>query len=185
MKRFLSMMLVVAMVFSFTACGNSTSDGGADVAAIDVLTKVWETYGEDERFFAIGGDANNIVENGPGSFETSDAESLDATLGFPQSSVALIDEAASLLHGMNANSLTVGAYHVTDVAEVEMLGEDLKDNIMNRQWICGFPDTLLIVQVGEKTIVSAFGNAELLETFKTKLFDVYKDAEVVCEESLV
>ena len=185
MKRFLAMMLVAAMMLSLVACGKDASKGAADVTPLDALTKVWETYGEDEMFFAMGGDMNNIVDNAPGAYDVADVEGLDAVLGFPQASVALIDEAASLVHAMNANTFTAGAYHVTDDSEVEMLIEDLKDNIMNRQWMCGFPDTLIIVKVGGSTLVSAFGNAEIIETFKTKLLEVHEGAEVVCEESLV
>jgi len=184
MKKILSMLLVATMVLSLAACGSDSKEKAESVAPLDALNAVWETYGDDEKFFAMGGDFNNPVNDAPGAYDVADAEGLDATLGFPQSSVALIDEAASLLHAMNANTFTAGAYHVVDAAEVEMLAEDLKDNILNRQWMCGFPETLIIVVVGENTIVSAFGNGEVIDTFKTKLLAVYEDAEVVVEESI-
>lgn len=182
MKKLLAMLLAGTMMFSVTACGNSGSK--EDVAALDALTAVWDTYEENEMFAARGGDWNNVVDNAPGTFDITDAETLDSELGFPQSSTALIDEAASLIHMMNANTFTAGAFHVTDESEMEMLVEDLKDNILNRQWMCGFPDTLIIAEVGENTLVSAFGNAELIENFKEKITTVYEDAEIVCEESL-
>lgn len=184
MKKILSMMIVMAMVFSLVACGKSTSDEAANVAPMDVLTKVWETYKEDEKFAAGGGDPNNMVTDAPGAFDVADVENLDVMLGFPQNSAALLEDAASLMHMMNANIFTAGAYRVSEVNEVEMLIADLQDNIMNRQWICGFPDTLIIAKVGGNTLVSAFGDAEVVDTFKTKLLEVYGDAEVVCEESL-
>ena len=122
--------------------------------------------------------------DGPGKYDVSDVEGLDAQLGFPQASVALIEDAASLVHMMNANTFTAGAYYVSDANEVELLVEDMKDNIMNRQCICGFPDTLIIVGIGDNTVVSAFGNAEIIDTFETKLLSVYDGAKVLCEESL-
>ena len=125
-----------------------------------------------------------MVMDGPGKYDVSDVEGLDAQLGFPQASVALIDDAASLVHMMNANTFTAGAYYVSDANEVELLVEDMKDNILNRQWICGFPDTLIIVGIGDNTVVSAFGNAEIIDTFETKLLSVYGGAKVLCEESL-
>lgn len=184
MKKVLSMLLIGAMVLSLAACGKSAEEEVVNDAPVDVLTKVWETYGEDEKFAAMGGDMNNMVDNAPGTFDVADEEGLDTTLGFPQASIPLIDDAASLVHMMNANTFTAGAYHVNDATEVELLIEDLKDNIMNRQWLCGFPETLIIVQVGENTVVSAFGNAEAIDTFKTKLLEVYEGAEVIVEESL-
>ena len=183
MKKILTMLLALAMMFSVAACGKKSNDGAND-KPVDVLTKVWDTYKDDERFAAGGGDANNMVMDGPGKYDVSDVEGLDAQLGFPQASVALIDDAASLVHMMNANTFTAGAYYVSDANEVELLVEDMKDNIMNRQWICGFPDTLIIVGIGDNTVVSAFGNAEVIDTFETKLLSVYEGAKVLCEESL-
>ena len=51
--------------------------------------------------------------------------------------------------------------------------------------MCGFPETLIIVQVGDSYLVSAYGNGELIENFKTKLVNTYAYAEVVVEESLM
>ena len=51
--------------------------------------------------------------------------------------------------------------------DVEDFVEDLEENIKNTQWMCGFPDTLIVASVGNEYIVSAFGNAEIVETFKT------------------
>ena len=184
MKKFLSMLLVVAMVLSLAACGNKEA-GKEDVAALEVLETVWGAYADDEKFFAMGGDMNNMVDNAPGAYDVADKEGLDATLGFPEASVALIDEAASLIHAMNANTFTAGAYHVTETDEMEMLAGDIEDNIKNRQWMCGFPETLIIVKVGDCTLVTAFGNGEIIETFKTKLLDAYESAEVLAEESLM
>ena len=108
MKRILTMLLALAMVFSVAACGKKSNDGAND-KPVDVLTKVWDTYKDDEKFAAGGGDANNMVMDGPGKYDVSDVEGLDAQLGFPQASVALIDDAASLVHMMNANTFTAGA----------------------------------------------------------------------------
>ena len=182
MKKILTMLLALAMVFSVAACGKKSNDGAND-KPVDVLTKVWGGVVED-CVNAVGGDANNMVTDGPGNYDVSDVEGLDAQLGFPQASVALIDEAASLMHMMNANTFTAGAYHVSDVNEVELLVEDMKDNIMNRQWICGFPDTLVVFGIGDNTVVSAFGNAEVIDTFEKNLLSVYDGAKLLCEESL-
>ena len=46
---------------------------------------------------------------------------------------------------MNANTFTAGAFHVASSSDVDSVVSDLKDNIMNRQWMCGFPDKLVIL----------------------------------------
>lgn len=185
MKKLLALVLSVVMVMSLTACGSKGSSSEVTDSPVEVLTKVWETYGEDEKFFAMGGDMNNIVDNAPGAYDIADAEGLDAILGYPQASVGMIDSAASLLHAMNANTFTAGAYNVTETDEAVMLISDIEENISNRQWMCGFPDTLIIVQIGENIVVTAFGEAGIIENFKTKVLEVYEDAEVSVEKSLV
>ena len=189
MKKLLALVLSVVMAMSLAACGSKGSNNGSQSeitdSPVEVLTKVWETYGEDEKFFAMGGDYNNIVDNAPGAFDIADAEGLDAMLGYPQASVAMIDSAASLVHAMNANTFTAGAYNVTETDEAAMLISDIEDNISNRQWICGFPDTLVVIQVGKNIVVTAFGVAGIIDNFKSKVLEVYEGAEVSVEKSLV
>lgn len=157
-----------------------------DVAdATDLLTDVWDTYEEAELFSIVGGDYDRGVMDAPGKYDVSKVEDMDSVLGLPKESTALIDDAASIMHMMNANTFTCGAFHVTDAANLQTLADSLKDNIMNRQWVCGFPDTLIIVSVGDEYVVSAFGNAEMIENFKTKLLAQYDVAEVMYEESLM
>ena len=169
-----------------TGNGSETAGGEVDVAdATELLTKVWDTYEEAELFPVGGGDFDNVVADAPGKYDVSKTVDMDSVLGLPESSAGLIDDAASMMHMMNANTFTAGAFHLKDAGEQQALADALKDNIMNRQWICGFPDTLIIVSVGNEYLVSAFGNAEIIETFKTKLLSQYEMAQVVYEESLV
>ena len=85
---------------------------------------------------------------------------------------------------MNANTFTSGAFHVTDEADVEKFAGSLKDAIINNKWICGAPETAVLFQIGDQYVVSAFGNAEMVEYFKTQLTSAYPTAEVLAEESL-
>ena len=50
--------------------------------------------------------------------------------------------------------------------------------------MCGFPETLIIVTVDDNYVISAFGNGQIIETFKNKTTSVFEDATVVYEESL-
>lgn len=192
MKKFTIMVLSLAMVCSLCACGKDNKKDDTKTTeevvqitdSLEILTNVWGTYGDDEKFAVAGGDYNNSVMDAPGKFEVSDAESLDAMLGVPVDSAPLIDDAASIMHMMNANTFTAGAYHVADSANQEDFCNKLKDNILNRQWMCGFPDTLIVVTIGNEYVVSAFGAAEVIDTFKNKLTAEYPMAEIVFEENL-
>lgn len=51
--------------------------------------------------------------------------------------------------------------------------------------MCGFPDEMAIYTVNGEFVVSAFGNAEIMENFKTKLLEVYGESAVlVVEENI-
>ena len=197
MKRIIANLLVCMLAIGAVACGKSGNDSqsnteeNAPVETVDVadatelLTNVWSSYEEADRFPIGGGDYDNIVMDAPGKYDVAKVEDLDAVLGLPQSAATMIDDAASMMHMMNANTFTAGAYHVMDASNQQNVMDSLKDNIMNRQWMCGFPDTLIIASVGGEYVVSAFGNAEIIETFKNNLQTQYEITEIVYEESLV
>ena len=194
MKKRIVLLICGMMILSLFGCGKKedvTETPAPEAATVDVadatelLSNVWGTYTEAELFPIGGGDYENVVMDAPGKYDVSKAEEMDSVLGLPQSNAAMIDDAASMMHMMNANTFTCGAYHLTDASKQQAFADALKENIMNRQWMCGFPDTLLIASVGNEYVVSAFGNAEIMETFKTKLTAQYEAAEVMYEESLV
>lgn len=165
----------------------TTNNGDNTVSvegAVGILNSIWATYEEENKFAAGGGDSQNMVMDEPGQFDVTNIEELDATLGFPTAYADKIDDAASLMHMMNANTFTGGIYHIANADDVSAVCDALKENIMNRQWMCGFPETLIIVTLDDNYVISAFGNGEIIETFKNKISGVYSNATVVYEESL-
>jgi len=192
MKRTIALVLCGLLMIGLIGCGKKAETPGDTTAtetvavtdATDLFTQVWNSYADADKFPIGGGDFDNIVMDAPGKYDVSKAEEMDSTLGLPQSSAALIDDAASMMHMMNANTFTGGVYHVADAANQDAVVDSLKDNIMNRQWMCGFPDTLIVAKVGGEYVVSAFGNAEIIETFKTNLKATFEMTDVVVEESL-
>ena len=208
MKKKIALLLLTTMAISLVGCGEKDTTGNNDTVVEDsivddttdtndntdtvvsvedaegVLNAIWATYEDDNKFAAGGGDSQNMVMDGPGKFDATNTEELDVTLGFPTDYADKIDDAASLMHMMNANTFTGGVYHVTNADDVSAVCDALKENIMNRQWMCGFPETLIIVTVDDNYVISAFGNGQIIETFKNKISNVFGDATVVYEESL-
>ena len=197
MKKLISILLVALLAFSFAACsGNGTVGGDHDAdkpnnnaasvnSALDLLNTVWAGYGDDEKFPSAGGDMSeeNMSMEGPGKFSVEDASMLDSILGFPAASAGKIDDAASLVHMMNANTFTCGAFHVVNADDVDAVAAEIKDNIMNRQWICGFPDKLVIVNV-DGYVVAFFGTTDLVDGFSAKLTAAYSSAKTVCDDPI-
>lgn len=190
-KKLMCVVLAAVMTLSLIAC-TGKKEGKEEVtvktpvsSSDELLNKVWDTFGEDQKFPAMGGDFSNPVDNVAGNFNIADVETLTYLLYIPADNVGMIDEAASLIHAMNTNTFTGAAFHLTDAANADALVQALKDNITTTQWMCGFPDKLAIYTVNGEYVVSAFGNAEIMDNFKTKLEEVYgAGAVLVVEEDL-
>lgn len=186
MKKILSLALACVLALSLTACGKKdNASGGSDVPADAnaLLTAVWDTYTNDEKFPASGGSYDAPVEDAPGAVDISDADNLNYMLTLPVEDAAKIDGAASLGHMMNANTFTCGAYHLSDDVSAADVASSLRDNIMNRQWMCGFPDKLMVLTMGQ-FVVSVYGAEDLVDTFRDKLQNCFSSAVVVYDEPI-
>lgn len=151
--------------------------------ALTILNAIWNTYSDEEKFPAAGGDSEHAVDGAPGSFDVSNADSLSYLLTFPADDASLIDSAASLVHMMNLNTFTCGAFHVADANNVARLADDLRTTIQAKRWMCGFPDKLVIVTVGQ-SVLSVYGSEELVNTFRDKLLASYSAATAVYDEAI-
>ena len=151
--------------------------------ALTILNAIWNTYSDEEKFPAAGGDSEHAVDGAPGSFDASNADNLSYLLTFPADDASLIDSAASLVHMMNLNTFTCGAFHVADANNVARLADDLRTTIQAKRWMCGFPDKLVIVTVGQ-SVFSVYGNEELVNTFRDKLLASYPTAAAVYDEAI-
>ena len=186
MKKIIAIALAAVLLLSFAACAKQNGENGTTTpsdaskgqakSALEILEKVWSKYSTDEKFPATSGSEKHMKEDKPGNFDVSDAEALDFELGFPKVQASEIDDAASLMHMLNQNNFSCGVYHVKDSGNVEALAGKIKENILARQWLCGFPEKLVILTVGDY-IVSVFGAKELTDTFTAKLSAEYSSTK--------
>ena len=191
MKKLLALILTVTCVLALGACGNSgTSTGdtsGADSApayesATEVLTTVWDAYGDDEKFMAWGGNAESMTDGAPGTFDVSNTDELIGSLIVPADLAASIDDAANLMHGMNLNMFTAAAFHVEDTAA---FAEGYAENLKVTQWMCGAPETYVIFDAGNGYVVTVFGATDLVDIFKTHATETLTGATVISEGPVV
>ena len=190
MKKFVSIIMAAALTLSLAACGGNAAQETTGVAAqemptsaLEVLETVWADYAEDEKFPVGGGSGESMVMDAPGAMDMADTETLDFMVGLPVDSAAMVDDAASALHMMNANTFTAGCFRVTDSANVETVVKALQENIQARQWMCGIPEGLVIYTVGNY-VVSAFGAQELLDVFTAHLTATFEGATQVVAEPI-
>jgi len=166
MKKITSLALALALALTLTACGKKDNTAGSGDSSIPadataLLTAVWDAHSDDEKFPAAGGDYENPVED-----------------------AGKIDGAASLSHMMNANTFTCGAFHVTSKDDVETVASDLRDAIQSKQWMCGFPDKLVIFTY-DQYVVSLYGDEELVNTFRDKFTATYSDSTIAYDEAIL
>ena len=183
-KRISLVLMALVMVVSFAACGGAPAT--LDVESADaVINDVWSTYAEDEQFPVMGGDFSNPVDGKAGAVNMEDVENVVATLHITEDALAQVDSIAALTHAMNANTFTAAAYHLKDAAQAEAFVSSIKESIMSTQWMCGFPDKLIIYTAADY-VVAVFGNAEAIETFQAKFTAVYSEKAVLSvDEALV
>ena len=170
---------VVAIICGVVFLGGNNVPKVEVADSADVLNKVVSTYTEDEKFFAMGGDMTNPVDNAAGIYSLEDKEGMVATLHISEELIADIDEAGSFMHAMNANTFTSAAFRLTDAAKAETFSSALKENIRSTQWMCGFPEKLVMYTInGGEYVVYAIGTTDLIDNFTDKLVAVYSEAAV-------
>ena len=182
MKKILALILAMIMVLSFAACGSTATEETTETevtvgSALEILETVWGEFGEDEKFFTMGGDYDNMVDGAPGT--VTNADYIAGVLLVPAGTEVL--EAAGLVHGMNLNSFTAGAFKVADAAA---FAETMHEAIASNQWMCGFPDKMVIATIGGEYVVAAFGVNDAINPFEEKLAAAYPAAEIVYSEAI-
>lgn len=156
----------------------NNEEASATVGALELLESAWANFDEENKLYYMGGYYDNFVEQAPAAFDYSNTDNLATLLIVPADAAAYLDDCASLFHAMNFNNFTCGSYHVADAANVETFISLVKDSIANNQWMCGFPEVLDVITVGENNVVIVFGDSTLVSDFTTALLVFYPDAVI-------
>ena len=211
MKKIIALLLALTAVLSLAACGNDTAKDttpatteapvetteapvetteeyveetmapAATNGATDLINAIWNAVPEDSKFFAMGGDFNNIADNAAGVYGLEDQEAITATLLIPADQIANVEEAASLMHAMLANNFTCGAFKVT--GDKAAFADAMHTAVANNQWMCGMPEKMIIAEIGDYVLV-CFGINDAIAPFETALNAVYADATIKYNEAI-
>ncbi len=179
-KRHLILFLTAAAVLALTACGKADTKSPSAIAnALDILETTWEQYPEENKF-AVAGGAGTM--DAPDTMDVKDGDTLDNLLGFPKDYAANIDDAAGMLHAMNANSFTCGVFHVKNSTDISEISDAIDAHLNDREWMCGFPEQLLLVSIDDY-LVSCFGAGDLVDSFQQALTEAYPEAETIVDKA--
>ena len=199
MKKLVSLLLALTMVLAlFAGCASekpaettvpeTTAAPVPETSSLEILQNVWASYmknvGEDMHFPVAGGDEDNTTMDNAGKIDVKNTDYLAGVMYVPAALHAQIDDAANLMHMMNANTFTAGAYHLTEGSDIDAFVKTLTDGIKGTQWICGFPDQLVVATLYGEYVIAFYGSMDLIPLVKTQLTTAYADAVIAVEESL-
>ncbi len=156
-------------------------------SALDLFNKIWASYTDDEKFPCGGGDADHDSEDGPGIFDTENEESRESLKTYTHITGELLgmvtNDVATLMHMMNTNTFSSAIFHLKDASTAEKFAADYNTAIQNTHWMCGFPERVAVVSVGEYIIV-VFGYEELTSVFTAKCLAVDTSAKVLLDNAI-
>ena len=190
MKRIFCLLLCMAMTVTLLAgCGKSEpAQTEAPVvmpgSALEILETVWASYADDEKFPIIGGNIEANIMDAPGNYDLTYAENMTYNLLVPADKIANVSEAASMIHMMNANTFTCGVFKINSISAADF-GAAMKDAVLNNQWMCGFPETLLIRNFSDAYVLVAFGVNDAMTPFEKHLSEVYPGMETITNEPIL
>ena len=142
MKKFFAMLLALAMMFSFAACGTTAAEPTAPAEEVKHVEGTMEEL------------LNKVVEIEPVEFmgmamtlDLSDLEGLYYNTGLD--SAENITEAAMFGPMMGSIAYSMVMVRTAEGADVKAVAEAMKNNIDTRKWICVEADDLQVVSYGD------------------------------------
>ena len=190
MKKWTVIVLALAMMMTLLAgCGKAKPEETVPAqqmpaSALEILETVWASYGDEEKFPIIGGNIEANIMDAPGNYDMTYAENMTWNLLVPSDQIANVTEAASMIHMMNTNTFTCGAFKLAEGVAAADFGAAMQQAIQSNQWMCGFPDSLLIQSFGDTYVVVAFGMTDAMTSFENHMKTAYPGFETLYSESI-
>ena len=100
----------------------------------------------------------------------------EATGLFVADGTKLLQEAVRWYPGLDTVILADGV-------DAAAFAQAVRDALQGNQWICGFPETLVIASV-EDCVVIAFGVNDAMTPFQTHLAEAYAGAQILFNEAI-
>ena len=164
----LTLILTMIFLFSLLGCGKVTGEGKA-VNVSELFNGVWNLYSDDEKFPVAGGDFDHANMEAPDIFDiVANKEAFTATYLVSGEMLADIDgEVVTLQHMMNTNTFCAAMFNISDSSKISSYAEEYKKIVQGNQWMCGMPDTVVVMAVDNAMIIS-YGEDETVRDFMNK-----------------
>lgn len=191
MKKTVAILLTL-MTLLAAGCGSKPSEtpdepqAPAFASAVELYTQIWDTLGEDRQFPAAGGDAEHEAE-APAKFALTkeNKETFEYLLHVTDELYDMLDDdAATLQHMMNTNTFSSAAAKLKDPSAAEEFAEAYKTAVQGQQWMCGFPDKVVVISVDDYVIM-AYGYEDIINDLVDACSAVAPGARVLVDAPAV
>ena len=163
-------------------------------SAIELLNIIFNGYNaaqatDDTKLWVGGGNINNfdtVNSEGPAAFVALADEDYDQNLAIPAAEVAKIESAASMFNLMNTNNFNCFTVQFKAGTDVDASINAIKENILNRQWICGAPEKLVMIKMPGDYILVVWGAVQfggIVDPFAASIPTLVEGATVVVEHT--
>lgn len=177
----LTIAVVLGMTCIMTGCGNNK--GGADDSAypdaVSLLNAAWASM--NVEFPAMGGGGESTVDGAPGALPLSEKDMISYSLLVPEELQSDLTDAACVMHMMNANIFTGVVIKLGNTDSAEAAAQ-IENKIKNNQFMCGFPDKLVVITFGHY-VAYAYGETANVDVFSNAL-KALDGPELVIDERL-
>ena len=151
---------------------------------VSLLQTIWALYGDEEKFPVMGGNPEAGVMDMPGVYDMAYAEGLSSYLLIPADQMTNVTEAATMIHMMNTNTFTGGVVKLADGVDVAAFAQVVRDAIQGNQWICGFPETMIIADLSNGCVLISYGVNDTMSVFQAKLTEAFAGAQILFNEAI-
>ena len=148
--------------------------------AVDMLASAWDKWESEYKEYFAGGttkfDDDYNVLNPQGAPGVVDAEELEFGYYVPNANLSSVSAAASVYHGLNKNNFTAATFIVEDAAAFAAI---MKDALLTTNYVCGFPEHLLVYTLSDNCVLYVLGNLSVMEGFGDAVMSAYPNATVI------
>lgn len=191
MKKWISLILVLAAMLAMTACGQSGTKTPTEslppdpvpASSLEVLEKIWNEMPQEQKMPVFGGDSSAVVEDAPGVYDLADDGAV-YTLLIPETELGKLDGAAAMVHSLMRNVFTCSAAHVSNGNSAKEFGEAMYNSVREHVFDCGAPDQVMVAVIGGEYVVTCYGSEENISNVVTAMKAVYPGANVMYQEFL-
>ncbi|MCQ2436377.1 MAG: hypothetical protein MJ101_05680 [Clostridia bacterium] len=179
MKK-ISIIIAFATLLGLVSCGMSARTYSDSLA---LMNNVWDGYKSDERFSAIGGDSGTAARDMPARYTLTDRESREKDLMLPSAFSFAVSDISCIKRDDGNGQLTAAAYYIDNAENIGVTAAAVRSQLM-RTGIAEMPEKFVAVAVGDRYLLTAYGNESDINVFLTKSLSGLDGAVILYDESL-